>query len=171
MPLGLTFGAIHPGVADELTWRWQWADGDMGLHSNFNAMISMIERGGHSGARPMAEIDDRSILAAAKVRHIDRALARLDDRDVDMLFAVCGAPTGDMAALLRLIPIAHKAHARSGSAQAIDEWVAQLFAHVASRADPIAYRLADAIRRQSRTLLGRASERYVEARRYPSFSR
>ncbi len=165
MTLGLTSGAIHPRVADELTWRWQQADGDMGLHSNFTAMIAMIESGGHGRGQLIAEIGEHCVKAAAKVRHIDRALAQLDGRDVEVLFAVCGAPTEDLAALLRAIPAARKAHALSGPQGPINAWGAALFERAVLQADPPACRLASAIRHQARALLARASGRYIEARR------
>ena len=159
--------AIPPRVADELTWRWQEADGDMGLHSNFASMIALLERG-TSGGGPrsaIAEIDERGILAAAKVRHIDRALARLRERDVDLLFALFGAPVENWAALLWHIPAARRAHASSGSRHCLEDWVAGLFGHIEAHADAPACQVAGAIQRQASVLIACAARSYAEARR------
>lgn len=90
-------------VADELSWRWQSADGDMGIRSNFGAMVTMLTMGGPSGGRPIMDIDDHCIASAAKVRHIDRALARVPKGERALLRALFASPEGDSEVLLGLL--------------------------------------------------------------------
>lgn len=120
--------ALHPHVTDELTWRWQYADGDMGLRSNYAPMIAMLECGGPTGGRPILDIDEHCLQAAERARHIDRALAALSQCDQGLLYAVLGSPAGDASVLLGLSQVARRIHARSGSQRPLGEWFGRLSA-------------------------------------------
>ncbi|MFN7133513.1 MAG: hypothetical protein ACK4N5_15660, partial [Myxococcales bacterium] len=63
-------------MESELRWVFTEADGDIGLRSNFGAMVGLLEIGARSGSsQPLAyEIDPQRIEAAAAERRIRRAL-------------------------------------------------------------------------------------------------
>lgn len=155
--------ALHPRAAEELAWRWQLADGDMGLRSNFAPMVAMIERGGPVGWRPGDDIDERALIAAERARLIDRAIASLSTRECDLLHALCAAPEIDRAALLRLSRLARALHRRARSSRPIDAW----FQRIAASPHELCVCATRDILDELELATARASRRYALLRGLP----
>lgn len=82
--------AVDPRTEAELTWRWRWADGELGLKSNFAAFQAMLEIGGPTGGKPPADIPDHQLAAASRTRRIDRALEDVGPQRAQVLRACFG---------------------------------------------------------------------------------
>ncbi len=156
--------ALHPRVAEELAWRWQMADGDMGLSSNFAPMVAMIERGGPVGWRPGDDIDERALCAAERARLIDRALAALSTGERDLLSALCAAPEIDRPALLRLSRTARALHRCVCATRPLDDW----FERLATSPHEVCADATRDILDELEAAAERASRRYAALRGFPA---
>lgn len=126
-------------ATDDLHWRFQEADGEMGLKSNLGGFIGMIERGlGGSSATRDCEPDGRAVAAAARVRRIDQALAAAGQ--------LVDVPVMDLARLhfgedrrfgtwlpnlVEVTPEALAAHERCRSRRPLRTWIVRLASKIA----------------------------------------
>jgi hypothetical protein len=114
----------------DLGWFWSESDGELGLQSNFNAIVARIE--GRSPEGSPTEIDDRKLDAALRARRISRALGSLPPKVVRILF-LRFADRDDKPVLLRLVDVASELmitadhHRRSKSQRPLSAWTARLF--------------------------------------------
>jgi len=97
-----------PRADSELRWFFADADGDMGLRSNFPAMVTSLQMGGRSGSvTPVSvELNDRWFEAATRSRLCRRALEAIGP--------------------VRAHRAARDAHQRSRSARSLEEWLYRL---------------------------------------------
>jgi len=122
-----------PRADSELRWFFADADGDMGLRSNFPAMVTSLQMGGRSGSvTPVSvELNDRWFEAATRSRLCRRALEAIGPVRAHLLFCAFGgcrevAPFGRTTGVVPLTRAARDAHQRSRSARSLEEWLYRL---------------------------------------------
>jgi hypothetical protein len=139
---------------DELALTWRFSDdwrGDVGLRSNFSAMASILELGTRVQTSLVVrqwglEDDSGALVAARRVREIDRRLARL--KDLRHFRALRGAysprgplrpdmlsawrhrldPSLEIGGVLLATPVVLAEHRASGSHRDVVGWLAGLSA-------------------------------------------
>jgi hypothetical protein len=84
--------AVDPRAEADLSWRWTYADGEMGLASNFAPIVARLECGGRTGGKPIIDIPEHQVRAASRARRIDRALEDIGAQRAAVLRA-CFGPT------------------------------------------------------------------------------
>ncbi len=160
----------------ELQWYWSDAAGDMGLQSNFEAMRARMQVGGRTGGKPIVEINERWLKAAAREKHIRRALERLPDHLVAILVHAFGNETREIPVFGRatgVVPLtlaARRTWASSRTTRSLEEWLVRLVirAHTGKGDDPVVDRaLLQAIREEADRLLATALRGYAAERRQP----
>lgn len=168
---------LPPRLEAELRWVFTEADGDIGLRSNFGAMVGLLEIGARSGSsQPLAyEIDTDRIEAAAAERRIRRALDEIGRTNAQVLRVQYGpgrAPElqafGSLAGLALFTDAAIRAHRDSQTTRELPDWLARLSDRVAKKkgaADPRERMMVGEIRREAEMLLARASGAYLKARK------
>ena len=166
---------VDPRSAADLRWYWTWSDGELGMRSSFGPMVARLQCGGRSGGKPITEIDDRVLEAAARARHISRALALLSNRDHVALRAAFGpsAPIEPVPGLGLVAPVAPltrcawQAHRDSHTDRPIEEWLLRLAHRAAQRGDVAACDrvLAREIVAEAEVLLRHAVGAFGSARR------
>ncbi len=126
--------AINPRAEAELRWFYLWADGEMGLRSNFMAMVAQLESGS-AGGGAVADFEERMfdrLEAAGDARRIRRALEGLTNAQRWILRKVFGpgarrAPgLGSAAPLAPFTAAAILAHRASGTSNSLEEWIYRL---------------------------------------------
>lgn len=175
------------GAERALKWFWQSADGEMGLRSNFGAMVAQLE-GGHTGGGDLDDVEQRMLMrleAAGRARQIRRAFENVPGAHLWILRAVFGSGARELPALGAVAPLAPytraalEAHAASGSDKTIEEWIVRLCHRCATRAagETRKKRRAeeratatdraslDAIRREGEALLRSSLSRFAASRR------
>lgn len=133
--------AIDPRAEADLRWFWTWSQGDMGLRSSFPAMVARLECGGRTGGRPIMDIDERCLEAAARARRISRALELLKARERLALCAAYGptAPAEPLPLLGVAAPVAPMTraaidgHRDSNTNRPLEEWLLRLCWRVQQR--------------------------------------
>ena len=127
-------------IADDLTWYWNWAEGELGVPSNFMATVAAMSAGGRRARGvPSREIDEGRFAAATRMRLITRSLKRLTDLDLQVLFAVFGPHAGELPILERAAPVAvhtkvaRAAHQASGTTRSIEDWLLRLVHRAVNR--------------------------------------
>lgn len=161
----------------ELRWVFSEADGDIGLTSNYGAMVGLLEVGSRSGSsQPAAyEIDVERIEAAGRERRIRLALDAIGHRHAQVLRVQYGpgrAPElpafGELAGLAMFTSAAHRAHQASGTNRSLPDWLARLAERVRrnrAASDVRDLMVVNEIRREAEALLVAASGAYARARR------
>jgi hypothetical protein len=150
--------------------------GDMGLQSNFEAMRARMQVGGRTGGKPIVDIDERCLKAAAREKRIRRALERLPDHVVAILVHAFGPDTREIPVFGRatgVVPLtlaARRTWASSGTTRSLEEWLVRLVirVHTGKGDDPVVDRaLLQSIREEADRLLATALRAYVAERRHP----
>jgi hypothetical protein len=159
--------------AAELRWYWGEAEGDMGVVSNFEAMRACLELGGPTGGKPKLDLDERSLQAATRERHIRRALERLSAHDVSILAHAFAPGTreipsfGKATGVVPITRVALSSWSSSGTNRGLTEWLARLVVRVhTGKSNDLARDLAllRAIRWDAERMLVAALRAYAEAR-------
>jgi len=127
-------------VEDDLTWYFNWSEGELAAPSNYSAMVNAIRLGltsGHANRTPDA-IDNGRLDAVTKSRRIKRALDRLSPIHLRVLYAAFGPdahdlpPLGIVAPLAPLTIRAQQAYRDSKTTRSIEDWLVRL-THRASK--------------------------------------
>jgi hypothetical protein len=160
-------------IADDLTWFWNWAEGELGVPSNYMAMVNAIRLGTRrSGGSPSTEMDPGRLAAATRMRLIERTLQRLTSDDRRVLFAAFGPHARNLPLLDELAPVAvltkaaRAAHVASNTNRTIGEWLLRLVHRVSNGlGDHVAEDrvTVHAIATEARALLDQSLRAYSEA--------
>ena len=177
---------VDHGAEGALRWFYTWADGELGMKSNFGAMVAQLE-GGHAGGGSIDDVENRMLErleAAGKARRIRRAFERLSGPQFWILRTTFGPGARELPGLGVIAPLAPytvaalRAHAESGTDRTIEEWLVRL-CYRCSRTCPCGARkkrraeekatLADraaleSIRREGEALLRSALSRFAASR-------
>ena len=159
-------------IADDLTWYWNWAEGEVGVPSNYSAMVNAMRGGRRSSGALSREIDEGRFAAATRMRLISRALQRLDPLNHNILFAAFGPHARELPILEKAAPVAVLTKAARSAFQAshtnksFEEFLLRLV-HRASNGlgDHVAEDRANAhaIAAEATALLTRAMQAYSDA--------
>lgn len=114
---------VHQRWAADLRWLFSEADGEMGLRSNFGALVAGLEGGGHS-ARVCHDVADRTMEAAERARTIRRALEDVPVWARVVLGVAFRRADGELALMAALTSAASE-HRRSRTKRPIQEWLAK----------------------------------------------
>jgi hypothetical protein len=163
----------------DLRWYWNEAEGDMGLRSNFAAMVACLELGGPAGGLPVHDDEEGRLKAAGRERRVRRAIELLSARDVTILVHAFGSgsrklpPFGRATGVVPLTAAARLTWANSGTTRPLGEWLVRLVCRVHGGLGnrPAQDRaLAQTIRREAESMLLGAMRAYAAARSGPSGS-
>jgi hypothetical protein len=158
-------------IAEDLIWYWNWAEGEVGVPSNYSAMVNAMRGGGRSGSRSR-EIDEGRFAAATRMRLISRALQRLDPFNHNILFAAFGPHARELLIFEKAAPVAVLTKAARAAFQAshtnksFEEWLLRLVHRASNRlGDHVAEdrATANAIAGEANVLLTRAMQAYSDA--------
>jgi hypothetical protein len=109
--------------AADLRWLFSESDGELGLRSNFGALVAGLEGGGHS-ASVSHEVSDRVMESAERARTIRRALESVPDWARVVLGVAFRRADGELALMAALTSAALE-HRRSRTKRPIQEWLAK----------------------------------------------
>ena len=172
-----TLAELRLSSQDEADLRWFWteSDGAMGLRSLFPAQIAQLQigagrRGTHTPVQH--ELDGRLVEAATRARLISRALETMPRGHVLTLWVAYGESThrplvvlyGDLAELVVRTDAAQRAHRKSRTTRALEDWLTRLAAR-AGRGEAEPKRIVYAVRNEAESKLVAAHRAYTEARR------
>ncbi|MGC4114494.1 MAG: hypothetical protein QM765_07760 [Myxococcales bacterium] len=131
---------INAHIAEDLTWYWNCAEGEVGVPSNFSAMVAAISLGQRpTGGKASTELDEHLFYAARRLRRIARALERITAFDRGVLFAAFGPHAHELPALGRAAPVApltmraRQAHRGSHTTRSIEDWLVRLTYRVSNQ--------------------------------------
>jgi len=124
----------HPQDETDLRWRFQFADGEMGLKSMFPQQMQQLQLGGgRRGTHTpiQRDPDPRWVAAATRAREIDRALELVADEHRHVLRACYGVGQspelhayGDLAGLV--LWAGTDRYQRARTRRTIVDWLARL---------------------------------------------
>lgn len=154
--------AEHERAAADLRWFWMEAHGDLGLRSNFNAVVSLIEGASPSGRAGEPQV--HVLEAAARARHISRTLEAVTPHMVRILRLAFGGSDDRLRTLAIATMECADAHRRSRSLRPVAEWFDRLSAAARKGDDLERKRAWVKIQASAQQALSRALEAYVGAR-------
>ena len=115
----------HQRWAADLRWFFLESDGEMGLRSNFGAVVAGLEGGGHT-ARVNHDVADRVMAAAERARHIRRTMeAEAVPVWAQVVLRVAFRREDGELALMGALTSAVREHRRSRTKRSIEEWLAK----------------------------------------------
>lgn len=165
---------VPPDVEQELRWFFSESLGDLGLRSNFEAMISewaAIAVGAPTTQRLShgpADVSERQLSAAARYRRVHAALSSIEPLHAAALKAYCAhqKPIANAERILRVAMLTDAlalAHAASRSPKPPDQWLSRLSYRVASKRShdlPRDRAILASIRRAAERLLSNAARSF-----------
>lgn len=107
--------------AADLRWLYSESAGELGLRSNFGALVAGLEGGGHS-ARVSHEVSDRVMEAAERARTIRRTLESIPVWAQVVLGVAFRREDGELV-LMAALSSAVREHHRSRTKRPIQEWL------------------------------------------------
>lgn len=110
--------------AADLRWLFSESDGELGLRSNFGALVAGLEGGGHS-ARVSHEVSDRVMESAERARTIRKTLEAIPAWARVVLGVTFRRADGELA-LMAALSSAVLEHKRSRTKRAVGDWLQRL---------------------------------------------
>jgi hypothetical protein len=163
---------LDPRSAADLRWYFCDAAGEMGLRSNFGAMVAGLEAGGRRGGAPMKDMDPRVIAAATRARRITRVLEHLAAAHLLTLARVYGSSEhpglesfGTLGSLFPETQAAHRAHVVSQSRKPFETWLFRRAQRVsAGKGSRAEQAFIIEVSREAEAMLAAASRAYLRKR-------
>jgi hypothetical protein len=144
-------------VAADIRWLFNYAEGEMGLRSNFASMVAQLEGGGfhHSASY---EMDERAISAARRAREVGQALQRCAGWAAVVLGLAFRCTGGEQRLTCALVSAA-QAHKRSKSRRELPDWLEKQ----RRSKDQTKNRTWAKLRAEAQGLIREASLEYIDA--------
>lgn len=152
----------HEQAAADLRWFWREASGDLGLSSNFMAVVSRIE--GATPAGNTGEPDVRRLEAAARARRISATLGGMAPDAIRVLRLAFGSPDGDLRMVALSTTECEDAYRRSRTRRPPAEWFERLSISARKGDDLERRRTWARIQASAQLALSRALDAYVSTR-------
>jgi hypothetical protein len=108
-------------VAADLRWFYRDSEGEMGMRSNFSAMVAQLEGGGFHAVASY-EVNERTVQAAERAREVQKALKRCAVWAA-VVIGLAYRNAGGEQRLTCALTSAAQSHKRSKSRRELPDWL------------------------------------------------